>query len=480
MRRVKAASGEEKAPASEKSNQGQGVGTVAVEEEKNMHYASASKARERDRVRAGPWSRGRRGVFGPCLSSKVSKLLVVVALAFALYCFLKSRGYLDQMNSEHKSSGISDVHKDWRNSGNSQINQDDVKKNGFEANLPNKDAVPVAAEVKGEIPSEDADDEPWNSEADDVNRPDDKNTDNGEPARSQDIFKYHILHTLTNTHKMPHLKTRFEVCMKSILKTSSVDLLFFFVVDQQSKSYLESALQEITNLNIAKSKFQFIFMDIDDLAKELAPLVEMMQSKIQGKHPYYMESIFFLSTMLHENLLPDYVNRIIMLDTDLKFMSDIKELFDHFDRFQGDNIIGIAHEQQPVYRHIFSLYRSQNRGTLVGAPPPDGLTGFNSGVLLLNLDKMRASKHLKQFLTPDVIVSVRDKYHFRGHLGDQDFYTLVSMEKEDLFYVLPCSWNKQLCQWWKNKGYDDVWDQYFECKGKIHIYHGNCNTPIPY
>ena len=70
------------------------------------------------------------------------------------------------------------------------------------------------------------------------------------------------------------------------------------------------------------------------------------------------------------------------------------------------------------------------------------------------------------------------RYSFKGHLGDQDFYTLLSFEQPQLFYQLPCTFNRQLCQWWKNKGYERVFDEYFACSGDVKIWHGNCDTPI--
>ena len=111
---------------------------------------------------------------------------------------------------------------------------------------------------------------------------------------------------------------------------------------------------------------------------------------------------------------------------------------------------------------------------------------------------MRNSKLYESLITPESVEKLTSKFYFKGHLGDQDFFTLVSMEYEQLFYILPCNWNRfnlwflfiflfvfefcylrQLCQWWKNHGYEAVFDQYFKCDGKINIYHGNCNTPIP-
>ena len=168
-----------------------------------------------------------------------------------------------------------------------------------------------------------------------------------------------------------------------------------------------------------------------------------------------------------------------MLDADLKFMDDVKKLYDRFRLFHKDALIGIGHDLQPVYRHTFYKYRSENPGTRVGDPPPNGLTGFNSGVLLLDLEKLRDSKLYNSLISAEHVKRLSEEFHFKGHLGDQDFFTLLSMKYEWLFHVLPCTWNRQLCQWWKHHGYQDIFDQYFNCEGEVKIYHGNCGTPIP-
>lgn len=73
-----------------------------------------------------------------------------------------------------------------------------------------------------------------------------------------------------------------------------------------------------------------------------------------------------------------------------------------------------------------------------------------------------------------------NRYRFKGHLGDQDFYTLLSFERPEFFYTLSCGWNKQLCQWWRDKGYSEVFDKYFSCvDDEVKIWHGNCDTPFP-
>eukprot|EP00069_Balaena_mysticetus_P003203 bmy_16523T0 len=129
--------------------------------------------------------------------------------------------------------------------------------------------------------------------------------------------------------------------------------------------------------------------------------------------------------------------------------------------------------------HTFWQFRHENPKTRVGGPPPEGLPGFNSGVMLLNLEAMRQSPLYGRLLEPAQVQQLADKYHFRGHLGDQDFFTMIGMEHPELFHVLDCTWNRQLCTWWRDHGYSDVFDAYFRCEGHVKIYHGNCNTPIP-
>lgn len=98
---------------------------------------------------------------------------------------------------------------------------------------------------------------------------------------------------------------------------------------------------------------------------------------------------------------------------------------------------------------------------------------------MLDLDRMRDSVLYNSYLHEVALVTLCDKYKFKGHLGDQDFFTVLCMEHEQLFYVLPCGWNRQLCTWWKDHGYQQVFDEYFTCDETIHILHGNCNTKIP-
>lgn len=45
------------------------------------------------------------------------------------------------------------------------------------------------------------------------------------------------------------------------------------------------------------------------------------------------------------------ITRIIQVDLDLKYKTNIRDLFDEFDNFPEGAVIGIAREMQPVYRY---------------------------------------------------------------------------------------------------------------------------------
>ncbi|XP_025084122.1 xyloside xylosyltransferase 1-like [Pomacea canaliculata] len=286
-----------------------------------------------------------------------------------------------------------------------------------------------------------------------------------------DIF---VLIPLTNARVNRNLQTKFEVCVSSMSHLSSAVIHLYVIGDQDSRNIARSFVATISKQNV-----KLTLLDIDVLAKQMDKLIRVMQQHFTyNADSYYSQTLFFLSTFMHV-LTPRSLHRLIMLDADLQFRADVKHLNELFRQFAPGNVIGIAYEMQPVYRHVLAKYRQAHPETPAGAPKPSGNPGFNSGVLLLNLDEMRLSQQYNSLLSADVVQKLAEKYAFKGHLADQDFYTLISLEHMELFYVLPCTWNRQLCQWWRDKGYEDVFDHYFSCEGDVNIYHGNCNTPFP-
>ena len=105
------------------------------------------------------------------------------------------------------------------------------------------------------------------------------------------------------------------------------------------------------------------------------------------------------------------------------------------------------------------------------------------------------------YLKPETIKELTARFQFKGHLGDQDYFTIIGWSDRSVFYELSCEWNRQLCTYnkiayhdfkvnqnnsifcdmslfyWKEK-YGETWEAFHECKPQPKILHGNCGTDI--
>ena len=182
-----------------------------------------------------------------------------------------------------------------------------------------------------------------------------------------------------------------------------------------------------------------------------------------------------------DRILPKDVTRVILLDADFFFFTDIKQLFDQFDNFNDTTIFGLALVQNPIYRIGIAKYRKEHPGTKIGDPPPDGVTGYNGGLSMLHLSNMRRSTLYKKILFKKEMKSYAEKYQFRGTRAEQDFFVLLDAEHhEELFYAVPCQWNRQFCRPKNTAIRNQVdYDLYHSCIKPFHAYHGNCKVDIP-
>jgi len=283
-----------------------------------------------------------------------------------------------------------------------------------------------------------------------------------------------------NAGSKPALKKSLELVTRSLLKhcNRNITIHFHLITDVDSWQIAKPLI--FNEASVYKINVQASVYFISTFSEQFGSTIELMQKHFSAKPgTYYSQALFYASIHLPD-LLPSGVDQLIFIDIDTDFRDDIDKLSRHFDQFDSQQLMGLAPELSPVYRHILYLYRNKHKMTLLGEPKGRGFPGFNSGIVLMKLNKLRQSELFKSLMTNSTsLQQLVSKYSFKGHLGDQDFYTLVGLEHPELFYILPCNWNRQLCQWWKSKGYDDVFEQFYECKGVISLYHGNCNSQIP-
>ncbi|XP_023295026.2 xyloside xylosyltransferase 1 [Lucilia cuprina] len=318
---------------------------------------------------------------------------------------------------------------------------------------------------------------------------------------------YNIFVIYTKENYQLHVK--FELFIKSLLKfANSGVLLHLHVLTDETSGHSVDQILEIEVRRYRRSIIYSLY-NMRLCAEEVVDIVNTMTPYFSSTpKSYYSDSLFFLSLGLHR-IADENMERAILLDCDIVFRTDVRLLFNEFDKFSPDHLYGLAPELTPVYRHILYRYRANYPNTDFGSPfymstsemhnmvseesqhtqhklrkserhsLRHGYPGLNSGVVLLHLKRIRKSQVYHQQLHDSEVRKLTSKYMFKGHLGDQDFFTLLGYEFPNLIYRLDCVWNRQLCTWWKDHGYSDVFDKYFTCKGRIKMYHGNCNARVP-
>ncbi|XP_060863758.1 xyloside xylosyltransferase 1 [Metopolophium dirhodum] len=277
-----------------------------------------------------------------------------------------------------------------------------------------------------------------------------------------------------------HLLTKFRKFFKSLISHRGKCRAIFelnVITDNASRPTVDSVIYEFSK-QYKETLLTLVHYDFQDVLKIVESKIEPLKRFFQSsKGSYYSDDVFYLSPALHL-VAPNSLDKAIVVDVDTAFQSTICDLYNVFDNFTNTQLFGLAPELSPVYHHILWKWRNY-RGDKYNTQPQTNLNGLNSGVLLSYLERIRKSAEYNRLISPEWISSVVQKYLFKGHLGDQDWYTLVSYEHPELIYRLSCGWNRQLCTWWKLHGYADTFDSFARCTEKVHLYHGNCDTPIP-
>ena len=164
------------------------------------------------------------------------------------------------------------------------------------------------------------------------------------------------------------------------------------------------------------------YYNVHKSAKELEDIVTVMSPRFSSKPgTYYSDALFFLSLGLHKIASEDQ-DLAVMIDADTKFRKDIKELFKEFDNFGDKALFGLAPELTPVYRHVLYIYRNKNPKTTFGEPGYlGGFPGYNSGVVLFHLKRLRESLEWDQIVSRDSVEHFVEKYEFKVCILKKNF-----------------------------------------------------------
>ncbi|XP_063045185.1 xylosyl- and glucuronyltransferase LARGE2s [Engraulis encrasicolus] len=275
----------------------------------------------------------------------------------------------------------------------------------------------VAAAVQG--PEGNYGNQQWVASADtgpeDVENTAEERANHSECVRTPTVEKCELIHVACVC--AGHNASRDVVTLvKSILFHRRNPLHFHFITDTVANQILSSLFQSWMVPSV-----QVSFYDADELKSEV--------SWIPNKH---YSGIYGLMKLTLTKALPSDLSKVIVLDTDITFATDIAELWAIFKKFTEKQVIGLVENQSDWY--LGNLWKNHKPWPALGR-------GFNTGVILLYLEKLRRMGWEQMWR----LTAERELMNMLStSLADQDIFNAFIKQNPVLVHQLPCFWNVQL------------------------------------
>ena len=205
--------------------------------------------------------------------------------------------------------------------------------------------------------------------------------------------------------------------LKSILFYRRNPLHFHFISDKQARKILTHLT---STWKIPQVKFRFY--NAEDVVDDVV--------WIPNKH---YSGVYGLLKLTLPKILPKNLEKVIILDTDVTFATDIGKLWTIFQKFDKSQALGLVENQSDWYIPG-KLWKNHRPWPALGR-------GLNTGVILMDLSKLRRQSWSQTWRTvaeSDLVTQLSTS------LADQDVLNAVLRRQSDLLYPLPCKWNVQL------------------------------------
>ncbi|XP_056641310.1 glucoside xylosyltransferase 1 isoform X2 [Diorhabda carinulata] len=128
----------------------------------------------------------------------------------------------------------------------------------------------------------------------------------------------------------------------------------------------------------------------------------------------------------NEKNLLENVDSILYMDTDTLFLTPVEAVWGHFHRFNSSQMAALAPEHEDPNVGWYNRFAKH---------PYYGKLGVNSGVMLMNLTRMRA------FQWKEYVVPIYKKYKHKITWGDQDIINIIFHYHPDKLYIYSCRFN---------------------------------------
>ncbi|XP_019871716.1 glucoside xylosyltransferase 1 [Aethina tumida] len=194
-------------------------------------------------------------------------------------------------------------------------------------------------------------------------------------------------------------------------------------------------------LMFSKEKLNFIVVAEDDLIESFNEKLGEWRSFTNNAFKYKVLPLTFPEKDAHEwrklfkpcaaqrlflpSLLKD-VDSILYMDTDTLFLTPVEQIWGHFSKMNGSQMAALAPEHEDPHVGWYNRFAKH---------PYYGPLGVNSGVMLMNLTRMRA------FQWETYVVPIYKKYKLKITWGDQDIINIIFHYHPDKLYLYSCRYN---------------------------------------
>nr|XP_061825563.1 glucoside xylosyltransferase 1-like isoform X4 [Nerophis lumbriciformis] len=152
----------------------------------------------------------------------------------------------------------------------------------------------------------------------------------------------------------------------------------------------------------------------------------------------------YAKIMLKNKLFPIFpklilkeVDSLLYVDTDILFLQPVEYIWALFTEFNASQLAAVAPEHEEPRIGWYNRFARH---------PYYGQTGINSGVMLMNMTRLRDT-FFKNDITAvtlqwsEMLIPLLHKYKLNITWGDQDLLNIIFHHNPESLYVFPCQWN---------------------------------------
>ncbi|XP_061454523.1 glucoside xylosyltransferase 1-like isoform X3 [Rhineura floridana] len=131
------------------------------------------------------------------------------------------------------------------------------------------------------------------------------------------------------------------------------------------------------------------------------------------------------------------VDSLLYVDTDILFLTPVDDIWSFLKKFNSTQIAAMAPEHEEPRIGWYNRFARH---------PYYGKTGINSGVMLMNMTRIRR-KYFKNDMTTarlrweETLMPLLKKYKLNITWGDQDLLNIMFFHNPESLFVFPCQWN---------------------------------------